>query len=292
MKTWLSISLACLCSFRVQAQEYNAEVKKAEMYYDKKDYDSCDLLFTKAFQIQPPDGRDLYNAVVCAALKGAPDNALDYLCRAIRLGANISKLKIDPAFDKLHQLTGWKNLIKNADKIQNDTFNKYPYPVQAAKLAKLWEEDQYYRFRLAGAYRDKDTVLANDLWKKMRVADSLVLQKLLPVIQEIGWPTRSKVGPHGATTAFLIIDHAPREVMESYLPYLETAAKMGEAPLSQFATLKDRVLVNRGKKQIYGTQKYWDPQQGKFIYFEIEDKENVNKLRREVGLEPLPEFKQ
>jgi hypothetical protein len=78
--------------------------------------------------------------------------------------------------------------------------------------------------------------------------------------------------------------------MEKYFPYLETAAKNGEASLANYATMKDRVLVNRGKKQVYGTQKYWDPKRAKFIFFEIEDEKNVNKRRSEVGLEPLTEF--
>jgi len=98
------------------------------------------------------------------------------------------------------------------------------------------------------------------------------------------------VGKWGAGTAFLILDHSPREVMEKYFPYLENAAKNGEASMNNYATMKDRILVNRGKKQIYGTQKYWDGTQSKFVFFPIEDEKNVNKLRREVGLEPLLEF--
>jgi hypothetical protein len=73
---------------------------------------------------------------------------------------------------------------------------------------------------------------------------------------------------------------------------LEAAAKNGEASLSNYAIMKDRILVNRGKQQIYGTQKYWDSKQAKFVFFEIEDEKNVNKLRKEVGLEPLKEFEQ
>ena len=54
--------------------------------------------------------------------------------------------------------------------------------------------------------------------------------------------------------------------------------------------MKDRILVNRGKKQIYGTQKYWDPKENKFVFFPIEDEKNVKAKRKEVGLEPLTEY--
>jgi hypothetical protein len=109
-------------------------------------------------------------------------------------------------------------------------------------------------------------------------------------MQKIGWPTTSKVGRRGAATAFLVIDHSPREVMEKYFPFLEEAAKSGEASMRDYATMKDRILVNRGKKQIYATQKYWDEKAGKFVYFPIENEIKVNALRKEVGLEALPEF--
>jgi len=78
--------------------------------------------------------------------------------------------------------------------------------------------------------------------------------------------------------------------MEKYFPLLEDAAKNGEASMSNYATMKDRVLVTRNAKQIYGTQKYWDEKQGKFVFFPIEDEKNVNKMRKEVGLPVLKEF--
>ncbi len=194
--------------------------------------------------------------------------------------------------ESLRNSKRWKKLLKYAVKTQSDSFKKTMYPGYAALLAELWEKDQYYRFRLGAAIKLGDTVATNILWKKMRVADSVnaTVSALTGIIEKIGWPTTTKVGKAGAGTAFLIIDHSSREVMEKYLPFLEDAAQKGEASMSNYATLKDRVLVNRGKKQIYGTQKYWDETQKKFVYFPIEDEKNVNQKRKEAGLEALPDF--
>ena len=290
MSRLLILLLFFLASQTSMSQTYEMEVQKAGKAYDQKNYDSCSFYFSSAFRLKVPTGSDFYNAAVCNALNGDNQQAFGFLFKAIKTGANISKLKIDPDFESLHKFSRWKKLLKQANRIQSDSFNKCQYPLYAARLAKLWEEDQYFRFRLGNAYKNNDTISANELWKKMRASDSLVLLKLQSVMNKIGWPTRSKVGNKGAATAFLIIDHSPREVMEKYFPYLEVAAKNGEASLSNYATMKDRILVNRGKKQIYGTQKYWDAKQAKFIFFEIEDEKNVNKLRKEVGLEPLNEF--
>ncbi|HET9826101.1 MAG TPA: DUF6624 domain-containing protein, partial [Chitinophagaceae bacterium] len=288
----LLIFLLVLEANDCQSQDYQSEIGKAEHAYDKKQYDSCSFYFSNAFKIKNPNGSDLYHSAACNILNGNASTALKLLKKAIIKPIEVSKLKIDPDFDEMHALRKWKKLIKKADRIQSDSFKKYQYPQFAAQLATLWEKDQYYRFRLARAYDNNDTISANEIWRAMRKSDSANLLEFESVTDKIGWPTVSKVGQAGASTAFLIIDHSPREVMEQYFPLLEEAARKGEASLSSYATMKDRILVNRGKKQIYGTQKYWDQQQGKFVYFPIEDEKSVNSKRKEVGLAPLSEFEE
>ena len=269
------------------AQTYDLEIKKAEAAYGRNQLDSCIMYFNHAFVLAPPKGNDLYNAAVCNTSKGYISVAFDLLRKGIITGINIPKLKIDPDLDVLHDKKEWKGLIKKANKIQKREFRKTQYPNEATQLAALWEKDQYWRFRLGKAYEKNDTVSANAIWKKLKPTDSINLIRLQAIMDRIGWPTVSKVGKPGASTAFLIIDHSPREIMEKYFPFLETAAKNGDASLASYATMKDRILVNRGKKQIYGTQRYWDSKTNKFIYFPIEDEQNVNARRKEVGLEPL-----
>lgn len=271
-------------------QDYEMEVRKAGDAYEKTKFDSCAFYFVNAFKIKEASGADLYNAAVCNALNLNTEQAFILLNRSIEKGINISKLRIDPELGLLQKTGDWKQLMNRAAKIQSDSFAKTRYPEYAARLSDLWEADQYYRFRLGNAYRKNDTTLANSIWKLLRQSDSVNLLQFKAILENIGWPTISKVGRWGAATAFLVIDHAPREVMEKYFPLLEEAARNGEASMSNYATLKDRLLINRNAKQIYGTQKYWDEKQGKFVFFPIEDEKKVNKLRKEVGLSVLKEF--
>jgi hypothetical protein len=284
------VTICLLCMLGCAAQSYEEYVRKAEVAYGKKDFDSCAGFFQKAFQLKDPKGTDLYNAAACNAKKGDDKVALELLNRSLSKGINISKLKIDPDLESLHRSKQWKKLIKKADKIQHQEFKTYSFPAYAKALAALWEKDQYWRFRLGKAYENNDTALANRLWKNLRPTDSVNLLELQSIIDKIGWPTNSKVGKYGASTAFLIIDHSPREVMEKYFPLLEAEALKGEASLSSYATMKDRILVNRGKSQVYGTQRYWNENEKKFVFFPIEDEKNVNARRKEVGLPPLKEF--
>jgi hypothetical protein len=282
----LSIVVANTCA----AQTYEQEIKKAEGAYEKNQLDSCILWFNNAFGLGSAKGSDLYNAAICNTLNGNIKQAFELLNKGIKAGINVSKMKIDPDLEVLHDKKNWKRLVKKARQIQKKEFKKTQFPGEAKKLAELWEKDQYWRFRLGSAYNKNDTVTANIIWKKLKPLDSINLIQFQAIMDRIGWPTATKVGKPGAGTAFLIIDHSPREIMEKYFPLLEIAAKNGEASLSGYATMKDRILVNRGKKQVYGTQRYWDSTANKFVFFPIEDEKNVNTKRKEAGLEPLPEF--
>jgi hypothetical protein len=284
------VGFSLLVASSCTAQTYEQEIKKAEVAYGKNQFDSCILYFNNAFILGLAKGSDFYNAAVCNTLNGNLKQAFDLLNRGVIAGINISKLKIDPDLEVLHLKKDWKRLLKEAKKNQKKEFKKTQFPKEAEKLAELWEKDQYWRFRLGKAYDKNDTLSANVIWKKLKPADSINLVQLQAIMDRIGWPTATKVGKPGASTAFLIIDHSSREIMEKYFPLLEVAAKNGEASLSSYATMKDRILVNRGKKQVYGTQRYWDSQANKFVFFPIEDEKTVNAKRKEVGLEPLPEF--
>lgn len=64
-------------------------------------------------------------------------------------------------------------------------------------------------------------------------------------------------------------------------------APAGEVDVTDIAYLTDRVCVNRGRGQIYGTQFTQD--EGKHIPQTIEDEKNIDVRRAEVGMGPLSE---
>jgi hypothetical protein len=68
---------------------------------------------------------------------------------------------------------------------------------------------------------------------------------------------------------------------------LREAVKAGKADGWQLAFLTDRILMNQGKKQIYGTQKVISTIPGRSYIIPLEYPERVDELRREVGLPPL-----
>ncbi|MDQ1771610.1 hypothetical protein GQR60_19605 [Labilibaculum sp. A4] len=111
-------------------------------------------------------------------------------------------------------------------------------------------------------------------------------EEMLPnLLDKYGWPTASEVTEYAAAGAALIINHSSYEVRKKYFPTLEEAFKKGEAQPLRYAKMRDRLLVEEGKEQIYGTQLKFE--ENTRVPQPIEDPQNVDKRRAEIGLEPL-----
>ncbi len=80
--------------------------------------------------------------------------------------------------------------------------------------------------------------------------------RLREIVSEHGWPGRSLVGEEGAHHAWLIAQHADRQLdfQRQALELLADAVQRGEAAQRDWAYLTDRVRMNEGREQVYGTQ--------------------------------------
>lgn len=130
----------------------------------------------------------------------------------------------------------------------------------------------------------------DSLARIMRVTDSICLLRITRFIDKYGWPGPKEVGEQGASTFFLVIQHADSATMRRYVPKLRAAVKAGKAKPGELAMMEDRILTDAGQPQIYGTQVNNDPETNRFFFFPIRDEKNVDKRRKEVGLGPLSEY--
>ena len=71
---------------------------------------------------------------------------------------------------------------------------------------------------------------------------------------------------------------------------MREAVKSGKASGSSLALLEDRVALKQGKKQIYGSQIGQDSDLKLYYVLPLEDPDNVDKRRAEVGLQPLSDY--
>ncbi len=89
--------------------------------------------------------------------------------------------------------------------------------------------------------------------KKIDRSNVLELKK---VVKLYGWPDRRLVGVKGELAAWLIAQHADFDIkfQKSCLKYMTASIPSNSNNYKLIAYLTDRILVNEGKRQLYGTQ--------------------------------------
>ncbi|HJR08821.1 MAG TPA: DUF6624 domain-containing protein [Pyrinomonadaceae bacterium] len=168
----------------------------------------------------------------------------------------------------------------------------------AAELIEMGANDQKYRGVIEAEMMkmaSNGTAQASDEFvaavKSQDKIDARNIARLEEIIKQHGWPGKSSVGEEASKAAFLILQHSDLARQQKYLPLLKKAARKGDALPADVAMLEDRILVNRGKKQIYGTQVHSGPDTGgKLVLAPIENEADVDKRRASVGLRPLKEY--
>ena len=62
--------------------------------------------------------------------------------------------------------------------------------------------------------------------------------------------------------------------------------------MNDFVTMEDRMLMNSGKPQKYGTQAYSLVEDGKTVIYiwPVEDSDKLDALRKSVGLIPIEDY--
>ncbi len=122
-------------------------------------------------------------------------------------------------------------------------------------------------------------------WLIVNRQDSLNLVEVEKIIQNYKYPGKSLVGEPTNEAAWYVIQHSDK--IEQYFPVIEKAGKDGELPKRLVAMMQDRMLMNQNRPQVYGTQvagrKLGATDEWFNFVWPIEDPENVNTRRREVG---------
>lgn len=119
--------------------------------------------------------------------------------------------------------------------------------------------------------------------------DSICINKVSDIIDQHGWISVDRVGYFANQTLWLVIQHAPLEIQEKYLPKLRASVEKGESEGWYLAFLEDRILMYKGEKQTYGSQAKPNSKTGKTHIYPIKDVSTVNERRAEIGLETIEE---
>lgn len=157
-----------------------------------------------------------------------------------------------------------------------------------SELEMIYIDDQKGRRELSNY--DYSSQKYKELWKTIVKRDSANLNKVKNILDNYGWLSPEEIGRNGNSALFLVIQHADLATQIKYLPLLEEAVKATKASASNFALLKDRILIRSGRRQMYGSQIGRNNRTGLKYVLPIEDPENVDKRRAELGLAPMKEY--
>ena len=146
-------------------------------------------------------------------------------------------------------------------------------------------------------YRKSEIVALTNIDKKkldenlcqiINETDSINLIKVEKIIKKHGYPGKSLVGTPTNIACWYVIQHSKK--IKDYFEIIKKSGELGEIPNTNVATMQDRMLMNDGLEQIYGTQGAGrliinDAGKEEFYNFiwPIKDLENVNEFRKKAG---------
>jgi hypothetical protein len=140
--------------------------------------------------------------------------------------------------------------------------------------------------------KDKDIkTIDNPALQKMLRIDRDNREWLKQIVKKHGWPGKTLVGADGSHSAWLLVQHASRDLafQQQCLNLMQHAPK-NEVRAIDIAYLFDRVRLAEGNKQRFGTQV--EIKNGKWVVRDVEDPDCLDQRRKEVGLPPIKEYLQ
>jgi hypothetical protein len=126
------------------------------------------------------------------------------------------------------------------------------------------------------------------VWREVTVRHA---DRLAAIMADVGWPAEDVVGAEAARAAWLVAQHADHQldVQRRAFDLMSSAVEAGRASRYQLAFLYDRMLVNSGRPQVYGTQ-IADVRDGEPVPWPCVDVEHLDDRRAEVGIPPFAEY--
>jgi len=175
-----------------------------------------------------------------------------------------------------------------AEKVEN--------PVLQKELIIMFINDQAVRGGNMDKLISKYNLLKEEVvkFKDGISTDEENRNKLKNIFANYGFPNKKMVGADAMEGIFWIIQHSDldKEWQKSQLQNVEQAVKQGDMDAQGYAYLYDRIKINDGEKQRYGTQfAMVDPKNGLAELAETEDVQNLDKRRMEIGMMPSDIYK-
>lgn len=167
--------------------------------------------------------------------------------------------------------------------------------LMADSLKRMAAKDKSMRQKVETAFKKygKDSPQWKKAWGNMQQADKNHNAALKNILAKYNaYPSMDKVGEEGAHNFWLLVLHqdADTALQQQVVVWMKIPVDQGTASPNDYAYLVDRVLVNAGLKQVYGTQCYYDNEKKMYLPHPLQEPAYTDDRRKEMQLPPLAEY--
>ena len=167
--------------------------------------------------------------------------------------------------------------------------------LMADSLKRMAERDKLDRQKVGSAFKKygKNSTQWKKAWEKMEQNDKKHNAALKAILAKYNtYPSMQKVGEEGAHNFWLLVLHqdADTALQKQVVAWMKIPVDHGDASPNDYAYLVDRILVNAGNKQIYGTQCYYDNEKKKYVPHPLQEPARADEWRKEMQLPTLAEY--
>ena len=280
---WLSIIVFYLTSNKVNSQIRIETIDSLDIYGNTN---KALQLTSEYISVNGYNKSLSYNTACRYAKIGNIDSAFIFLYYAMKLGLKEIYFLADEDLKILRNEDRWKPI----EMVVIDEFNKKNSsilkPELALEICKMGFKDQNGRqkiLRIEQIGENKSTL--DSLWTIQNKQDSINREYITKLIDQntMLFPSITEIGNTASRFAFLMLQHSSYDVRKKYYKTIKFAMENNHLEKRYFAMYLDRLLIDEGKKQLYGTQIQKNIE-GKLVLFPVKRKFNMNRRRLRLGL--------
>ncbi len=166
--------------------------------------------------------------------------------------------------------------------------------IMKSKITEMYSRYSQYRTESASVYIsqgwDKSNALDNE--QLVKGVDAINLREAKDLFNNYRLPTNSKVGAENAHKFWLVVlnSNEDTEFQTQILKAMHEELEENDISTADYAFLADRIRVNQGKAQIYGTQVEYNEITERFEPFALRKPESVDQRRVIMGLERIQSY--
>lgn len=156
----------------------------------------------------------------------------------------------------------------------------------ADSLHTMVVTDQIAASVRTGKYKD----WSPEAWQAFKDSVFGTHQKILEnMFYRYGFPGYDLVGKDGSQDYWLMVQHCDKwpAFQERVLTAMKPQVLKGNVNPANYAYLVDRVMLNTGRQQVYGSQVMYNLDSCQAMPKPLQDSLTVNVRRKEMGLEPI-----